>query len=184
MLKSGDGKNNNNHHAINNNTISSLAVQSAAHSMSATTAVALSGEYLGGDYSNNPVFMPRDRLTDGLNNITKSILQQKGVTGQLEQHDDIPLRPLLLNGSGGHNQGNAANNVQNPTNEWVYRFQFINNLSLSFFSHEYMKMVQKLDKISLQYLLSARSSRRRQRARSLSAPTHAQFPSSRASGRV
>lgn len=117
MLKSGnDGKNNNSHHAINNNTISSLAVSSAAHSMSATTAIALSGEYLGSDYSHNPMFMQRDRLTDGLNNITKSILQQKGVSGQLEQHDDIPLRPLLLNGNN-HNQGNAANNVQNPANE-------------------------------------------------------------------
>lgn len=117
MLKSGDGKNNNSHNAINNNTISSLAATSAAHSMSATTAIALSGEYLGSDYSNNPVFMQRDRLTEGLNNITKSILLQKGGTGQLEQHDDIPLRPLLLNGNNGHNQGSAANNVQNPANE-------------------------------------------------------------------
>lgn len=114
MLKSGnDGKNNNSSHTINNNTIS-LAT-STAHNMSATTAVALSGEYLGSDYSNNPVFLPRDRLSEGLNNITKSILQQRGV-GQLEQHDNIPLRPLLLNGNN-HNQGNAANNAQNPANE-------------------------------------------------------------------
>lgn len=46
----------------------------------------------------------RERLTDGLNSITRSIMQTR-VTGldQVEQHqDDVPLRPLLLNGSTAH----------------------------------------------------------------------------------
>lgn len=51
------------------------------------------------------------RLTDGLNNITKSIMQQRGVQ-PLEAQDDIPLRPLLLNG----NQANG-NQLQVPQNE-------------------------------------------------------------------
>lgn len=51
------------------------------------------------------------RLADGLNNITKSIMQQRGVQ-QIEAQDDIPLRPLLLNG----NQANG-NQLQVPQNE-------------------------------------------------------------------
>ena len=108
--------NNNSSNMLNNNTIS-LAT-SAVHNM-ASTAVALSGEYLENDYgkmNNNPVFAQRDRLADGLNNITKSILQQRGVSGQLEQSDrDIPLRPLLLNGS--QNQTNPNGNQQSQNNE-------------------------------------------------------------------
>lgn len=119
MLKSG---NNNNNNVTNNNAIS-LAT-SAVHNMASTTA-ALSSDYLGSDYgkiSNNTEFVQRDRLADGLNNITKSILQQRGVSGQLEQRDDIPLRPLLLNGS--QNQGNPANNTQGQNNEWVWESAF------------------------------------------------------------
>lgn len=90
---------------------------SAVHNMASTT-VALSGDFLENDeygkVSNNPLFAQRDRLTDGLNNITKSILQQRGVSGQLDQHDDIPLRPLLLNGS--QNQA-TLNSPQGQNNE-------------------------------------------------------------------
>jgi hypothetical protein len=81
---------------INNNTMN-LAT-SAVHNMAST----LTGDFMGNEYSkiNNNMIAPRERLTDGLNNITKSILQQRGVTGsQLDQHEDIPLRPLLLNGN-------------------------------------------------------------------------------------
>lgn len=85
----------------------------------ASTTVALSGEYLGNEYGkmNSNAFVQRDRLADGLNNITKSILQQRGVSGgQFEQQqDDIPLRPLLLNGS--QNQANPNNNQQGQNNE-------------------------------------------------------------------
>lgn len=86
---------------MNNNTIN-LAT-SAVHSM-ATTA-AFSSDYLESEYikvPNNSNLTQRDhnRLTEGINSITKSILQQRGVTGsQLDQNDGIPLRPLLLNGS-------------------------------------------------------------------------------------
>lgn len=101
---------------MNNNTIN-LAT-SAVHNMASTT-VALSGDYLGNDYgkmNNNTAFVQRDRLADGLNNITKSILQQRGVSGlQYEQRDDIPLRPLLLNGS--QNQANPVNNPQSQIND-------------------------------------------------------------------
>lgn len=99
---------------MNNNTIS-LAT-STMHNMASTT-VALSSDYLENEYGKvaSSPFVQRDRLADGLNNITKSILQQRGVMGQLEQHDDIPLRPLLLNGS--QNQGNSANNQQSQSNE-------------------------------------------------------------------
>lgn len=52
-----------------------------------------------------------ESLNDGLNNITKSILQARGVVGSIggigvtmnddnlyqQQRDDIPLRPLLIN---------------------------------------------------------------------------------------
>lgn len=89
---------------MNNNTIS-LAT-SAVNSMATTTV--LSGDFLGNDYSKIGANLPRDRLTEGLNNITKSILQQRGVSGQFEKHDDIPLRPLLING----NQGNSVNKSQ------------------------------------------------------------------------
>ena len=95
---------------MNNNTIS-LAT-SAVNNMS--TTVALTGDYLGNDFGGNNVYVQRDRLSEGLNNITKSILQQRG--GQLEQHDDIPLRPLLLNGNGNQNQGNP-NNLHGQSNE-------------------------------------------------------------------
>lgn len=95
---------------MNNNTIS-LAT-SAVNNM--TTTVALSGDYLENDFSGTNLYVQRDRLSDGLNNITKSILQQRGVSGQLEQHD-IPLRPLLLNGS--QNQGNQINTLQGQNNE-------------------------------------------------------------------
>lgn len=47
----------------------------------------------------------RERLTDGLNSITRSIMQTRvsGLDQGLEQHqDDVPLRPLLLNGSTAH----------------------------------------------------------------------------------
>lgn len=101
---------------MNNNNTMNLAT-SAVHNMASTT-VALSGDYLGGDYaklSNNTEFQRRDRLADGLNNITKSIMQQRGVSGQLDQHDDIPLRPLLLNGN--QNQTNPINNQQGQNNE-------------------------------------------------------------------
>lgn len=100
---------------MNNNTIS-LAT-SAVHNMASTT-VALSGEYLGSEYGkmSNNTFVQRDRLADGLNNITKSILQQRGVSGgQFEQQDDIPLRPLLLNGN--QNQTNPNNGQQGQNNE-------------------------------------------------------------------
>lgn len=99
---------------MNNNTIS-LAT-SAVHNMASTT-VALSGEYLGSEYGKmtNNTFVQRDRLSDGLNSITKSILQQRGVSGnQYEQQDDIPLRPLLLNGS--QNQTNPNNGGQQGQN--------------------------------------------------------------------
>lgn len=111
MLKS----NNNNNNVMNNNTMN--LASSAVHNMASTT-VALSGDYLGNDYGklgNNPMFQQRDRLADGLNSITKSILQQRGVSGQLEQHDDIPLRPLLLNGN--QNQANPTSNQQSQNNE-------------------------------------------------------------------
>lgn len=104
MLKS----NNNNNNAINNNTIS-LAT-STAHNITSTTA-AMGGNYLGNEFSKTNT--PGQRLTDGLNNITKSIMQQRGVQ-QLEARDDIPLRPLLLNGS--QNQSNG-NQLQVPKNE-------------------------------------------------------------------
>lgn len=112
MLKSTN--NNNSSNVINNNTIS-LAT-SAVHNM-ASTAVALSGDFMGNEFTKTPNNVPfqRDRLADGLNNITKSILQQRGVSGQLEQQDDIPLRPLLLNGS--QNQGNPNNSQQGQNNE-------------------------------------------------------------------
>ena len=114
MLKS--PSNNNSTNVINNNTIN-LAT-SAVHNMASTT-VALSGDYLGNDYgkmNNSTAFVQRDRLADGLNNITKSILQQRGVSGsQFEQREDIPLRPLLLNGN--QNQANTANNPQGQNNE-------------------------------------------------------------------
>ncbi|CRL08236.1 CLUMA_CG021010, isoform B [Clunio marinus] len=95
MLKS---NNNNSSSVVNNNTIN-LAT-SAVHNM-ASTAVALSSDYLESDFgklSNNASLAARDRLSDGLNNITKGILQQRGM-GQLDYNDDIPLRPLLLNGN-------------------------------------------------------------------------------------
>lgn len=111
MLKSG---NNNNNNVTNNNNTISLAT-SAVHNMAST---AMTGDY-GSEYgkmTNTSAFAQRDRLADGLNNITKSILQQRGVSGQqLELHDDIPLRPLLLNGS--QNQANPANNLQGQNNE-------------------------------------------------------------------
>jgi hypothetical protein len=115
MLKSPNNNNSNN--VMNNNTMS-LAT-SAVHNM-ASTAVALSGEFMGNDYNNKManterMFAQRDRLTDGLNNITKSILQQRGVTGQLDQHENIPLRPLLLNGN--RNQTSTGNNHQSQQNE-------------------------------------------------------------------
>jgi hypothetical protein len=107
-------KNNNSSNVMNNNTIS-LAT-SAVHNM-ASTAVALSGDYMSGDYNkiNNTTFVQRDRIADGLNSITKSILQQRGVSGQLDQHDDIPLRPLLLNGN--QNPASPVNNQQSQNNE-------------------------------------------------------------------
>ncbi|KAL7013140.1 hypothetical protein ACKWTF_015214 [Chironomus riparius] len=123
MLKSSNNgnnsnNNNNNSNAINNNTIS-LAT-SAAHNMTSTT-VAISGDFLGNDFNkmNNNT---GQRLTDGLNNITKSIMQQRGVQ-QLEAHDDIPLRPLLLNG----NQNSSPNQLQpqNDTKKFIKRDSFL-----------------------------------------------------------
>jgi hypothetical protein len=76
--------------------------------------VALTGKLLENDYDNS--FVRKDRLTDGLNSITKSILQQKGVGNQLEQRGDIPMRPLLLNGN--QNQENLEN-YPSQKNEWV-----------------------------------------------------------------
>lgn len=112
MLKAnGSNNNNNNSNAINNNTIS-LAT-STAHNMTSTT-VALAGEYLAND-SGYGKGNPGQRLTEGLNNITKSIMQQRGVQ-QLEAHDDIPLRPLLLNGNN-QNTTNGSNQLQLPQNE-------------------------------------------------------------------
>lgn len=74
MLKSSN--NNNSSNVANNNTM-----------------VALTSDF-------DPSFVRKDRLADGLNSITKSILQQKGVGNQMEQRgDNIPLRPLLLNGN-------------------------------------------------------------------------------------
>jgi hypothetical protein len=108
ILKS---SNNNNNNTMNNNTMS-LATN-AVHNMAKT--VALPGNYLENDYSHSDSYVQRERLTDGLNSITKSILQQRGVNSQLEQHDDIPLRPLLLNGS--QNQGNPINDFQGQNNE-------------------------------------------------------------------
>ncbi|XP_070508575.1 muscle calcium channel subunit alpha-1 isoform X3 [Chironomus tepperi] len=104
MLKSANNNNNNNNNnnAINNNTIS-LAT-TAAHNMTSTT-VALSSDLIGNDF--NKMNNTGQRLTDGLNNITKSIMQQRGVQ-QLDVHDDIPLRPLLLNG----NQNSGVNQLQ------------------------------------------------------------------------
>lgn len=104
MLKS---SNNNNNNAINNNTIS-LAT-STAHNITSTNAGA--GDYLGSEFTK--VSNTGQRLTEGLNNITKSILQQRGVQ-QFEAQDDIPLRPLLLNGS--QNQSNG-NQLKVPKNE-------------------------------------------------------------------
>jgi len=107
MLKNGNN-NNNSMSVMNNNTL--------------VTATSIAGgDYGVGDISkissnNTTTTMfngQRDRLTDGINNITKSILQQRGVSGnaaQLEQQDDIPLRPLLLNG----NQ-NPTINSQSPS---------------------------------------------------------------------
>lgn len=117
MLKSSTN-NNNSSNVMNNNTIS--LASSAVHNMTSTT-VAISGDYLGNDYgkmNNSNAFVQRDRLSDGLNSITKSILQQRGVSGgQFDQHEDIPLRPLLLNGS--QNQPNQTANSQAQNNEWV-----------------------------------------------------------------
>jgi hypothetical protein len=53
---------------MNNNTMS-LATN-AVQNMAKT--VALSGNYLESDFGNNDLY-PRDRIADGLNNITKSI---------------------------------------------------------------------------------------------------------------
>lgn len=114
MLKSSinGNNNNNNNNAINNNTIS-LAT-STAHNMT-STAVALTSDY---QIDNNKANNAGQRLTEGLNNITKSIMQQRGV--QLEAQDDIPLRPLLLNGSQTTNgNSNSNNNQLQPKNEWV-----------------------------------------------------------------
>lgn len=98
MLKS----NNNNNNAINNNTIS-LTTSTALTTPAMTD--------LGVEFTK--MSNAGQRLTEGLNNITKSILQQKGVQ-QLEAQDDIPLRPLLLNGN--QNPANG-NQLQVPKNE-------------------------------------------------------------------
>lgn len=100
--------NNNNNSVANNNTIS-LATNTVTN-MAKT--VALSGNYLENEFSLNDSSDQRERLTDGKNIITKSILQQRGNNKQLDQHDDIPLRPLLLNG----NQ-NFSNNCKSQNNE-------------------------------------------------------------------
>lgn len=89
---------------MNNNTMS-LATNAVSN-----MAKTISGNYLENDFSNNNSYVQRDRLTDGLNNITKSILQQRGVNNQLDHRDDIPLRPLLL-------QGNPANDFESQNNE-------------------------------------------------------------------
>lgn len=70
------------------------------------------GKFMDADYEST--YVQKDRLADGLNSITKSILQQKGVGNQLEQRDNIPLRPLLLNGN--QNQGNV-DSFQSQKNE-------------------------------------------------------------------
>lgn len=112
MLKSATN-NNNSSNVLNNNTMS---LASSAVNMTSTT-VAISGEYLGNEYgkmNNSHAFVQRDRFSDGLNSITKSILQQKGVSGgQFDQHDDIPLRPLLLNGSQNQTNQQISSQVQN-----------------------------------------------------------------------
>lgn len=95
ILKS---SNNNNSNVANNNTMS-LATN-AVTNMAKT--VALPGNFMDSDF--NDPYVPRDRLADGLNSITKSILQQRGVNNPLEQQNDIPLRPLLLNGNSQKNE--------------------------------------------------------------------------------
>jgi hypothetical protein len=91
--------------STNNNNSSNVANNN--------TMVALTGKLLENDYDSS--FVRKDRLADGLNSITKSILQQKGVGNQLEQRgDNIPLRPLLLNGS--QNQENLES-YQSQKNE-------------------------------------------------------------------
>lgn len=100
--------NNNINNVVNNNTMT-LATN-AVNNMAKT--VELSGNYSENNFSNNGSYVQRDRLTDGLNNITKNILQQRGVTNQLDQQD-IPLRPLLLNG----NQGITDNDYKSRKNE-------------------------------------------------------------------
>lgn len=105
---------------MNNNTMN-LAT-SAVHNMAST----ITGDFMGNEYNNkvnNAMMAQRERLTDGLNNITKSILQQRGVA--IDQHEDIPLRPLLLNGN--QNKASPANNTQGQFNEWVDHF-FVHGL--------------------------------------------------------
>ena len=111
--------NNNSNNVANNNTVN-LAT-STMHNM-ASTAGALSNDYLLSGGGNNISKISggqnqRDRLTEGLHNITKNIIQQRGGGGggagggPLDRyHDDIPLRPLLLN-------GNSQNANQSRSNE-------------------------------------------------------------------
>lgn len=110
--------NNNSNNVVNNNTVN-LAT-STMHNM-ATTAGAMSNDYLlsdGGGGNNISKISggqnQRDRLTEGLHNITKNIIQQRGGGaggGPLDRYnDDIPLRPLLLN-------GNSQNANQSRSNE-------------------------------------------------------------------
>lgn len=101
---------------MNNNTIN---LASAAVNM-----MPLSSEYLLNNNTsklmNNNLMVGqqnRERLSEGLNNITKSILQTRNMGGnvggpindrilRIDEQDDIPLRPLLLNGN--TNQMNNA----------------------------------------------------------------------------
>lgn len=96
---------------MNNNTVNLAA--STMHNM-ATTAGAMSNDYLISGSNNISKISggqnQRDRLTEGLHNITKNIIQQRGGGAMDRFNDDIPLRPLLLN-------GNSQNANQSRSNE-------------------------------------------------------------------
>lgn len=94
--KTNNLNNNNNNSNSKNNNDYQLTHQSIAH-------------HHHQHHQDLPAHM--ESLNDGLNNITKSILQARGVVGSIggigvtmnddnlyqQQRDDIPLRPLLIN---------------------------------------------------------------------------------------
>lgn len=100
--------NNNSNNVVNNNTVN-LAT-SAVQNM-ATTAGA--NDYLISDVNNisklSGGLNQRERLTEGLHNITKNIIQQRGGGPMDRFNDDIPLRPLLVNGKSQNTNQSRSN---------------------------------------------------------------------------